>query len=148
MVKPSKLKRIARSAMGTHMSLYQADDHLLLVEGSYMEEYRRFYFRDIKAALMRPRPSHAVAGFLLVLAVLGLGLLFQAGDVNEMAWVSYLLGFAFFGRLLYVLFTGGYCEFYLNTAAQQTRIVGVGNVAKARKITALIAEQTHASTQG
>ncbi len=48
---------------------YLADDHLLLVHESIAaQEYRRFYFRDIQAIIVRTRPARRVLNVLLCVA--------------------------------------------------------------------------------
>lgn len=122
--------------------LYRGSDHLLLVEGTYMEEYRRFFFKDIQAAIWVPNRVHASALGFFGTALIAGGIAFRLSLLPEPAWYFIVPGLLVWLRLIYVLMRGGYCTFYLHTAAQYTRILGIGTVSKARKLVDLIETMT------
>lgn len=136
--KKTKLKRLARGARNfTRARLYRTDDHLLLVEGHYVEEYRRFFYRDLQAALWTIDRA-ALWGMGICFLVLSVGslLLFSGGDAWRLGMGTFLSipAVMILLRLVCVLACGGYCKFYLCTAAQQTLIPGVRTRRHARKI--------------
>lgn len=136
--KPDNLKRLARGARNFNRTrLYRAEDHLLLVEGHYVEEYRRFFHRDLQAALWTPdRLPAGLLGGLFALFTGGAVALFPGGEEWQIGIGVFLAipAVLILLRLLYVLACGGYCKFYLCTAAQQTLIPGVSTRRHARKI--------------
>ncbi len=135
-------KLVTGSGAGSRTYLYRGSDHLLLVEGSYLEEYRRFFYPDIQAALWVPNRLYPWAlGFLAAVLVAG-GIALYLVPFLVAAWLMFVPAALIFVRLAYVLARGGYCTFYLHTAAQYTRIRGISTVSKARKITGLIETMT------
>lgn len=136
-------RKVATGAsLGTRARLYRGSDHLLLVEGSVVEEYRRFFYQDIQAAIWMPNRVYAwaVGFFGTVMLLGGMGLLNSL--VPEPGWVLTGCGVAVWLRLITVLKGGGYCTFYLHTAAQYTKIPGIATVRKARKLVELIETMT------
>lgn len=99
-----------RSLRG-NSTLWISDDHLLLVKSTRVaEQYRRFYFRDIQAFLIRRKsfsPKRNVVDTFLWLLVL---LIYLAH-----APVTALFGAAV---LLYKRFSGPYCVCHIQTAIQ------------------------------
>jgi hypothetical protein len=118
--------------------LYRGSDHLLLVEGSVQEEYRRFFYQDIQAAIWVLNRLHAWAVGFFGTAFVGVGIAFRFSPIPQPAWFFIVPGLLVWLRLIYVLMRGGYCTFYLHTAAQYARIRGISTVSKARKIVDLI----------
>lgn len=140
-----KYKILARGSFGIrHCRLYRTDDHLLQVSGTYIEEYRKFYFREIKGALIqRHKVKNRVAAVTLGSLTLLSILLLNFSD--PVAW-----GFGVFCSaitlilLLYflpALLTGGFASLYLVTAVQHGRITAVSSFRKARKVVRFIESQ-------
>src|SRR5213082_404842 len=71
-------------------SLWLGKDHLLCIDTSgYTENYKRFYFRDIQALLIRKTGRRKWWG--LVFAVLAVAFLFPAGLSSEVV-IKYVFG--------------------------------------------------------
>ncbi len=100
-----------RRSLGRNSTLWISDDHLLLVKSTRVaEQYRRFYFRDIQAFLIRRKrfsPTRNVLDAFLWLGVLSIYL--------AHAPVTALFGAAV---LLYKRFSGPYCVCHIQTAVQ------------------------------
>ena len=119
-----------------YIRLYEGPDHLLQITTSgYHETYKRFYYRDIQAVVLRKTDRWWLWGLILgvpgVLAVL-IGLLLGGGG-------GILLGLV--GTILFFVaglgFAGGpSCEGFIRTAVQTERLLSVGRLRRARKILA------------
>ncbi|MCC5843347.1 MAG: hypothetical protein JJU05_03760 [Verrucomicrobia bacterium] len=139
----SAYRKIATgSGPGVRTYLYRGSDHLLLVEGSVQEKYRRFFYNDIQAAIFVPNRLHAWALGFFGAAFVAVGIAFHFSMIPEPTWYFVVPGLLVWLRLVYVLMRGGYCTFYLHTAAQYARIRGITTAGKARKIMDLIETMT------
>jgi hypothetical protein len=102
--------------------LWQGKDHLLLSESTgYAEDYKRFYFRDIQAVLMRPHNQRAVWnlvwGLLLAISLMPMATLGAKG--------AYFFWFctAFFTLCLVINnVLGPGCQCHLKTAIQTVEL--------------------------
>ena len=118
-------------------SLWLGKDHILSVEANgYTETYKRFYFRDIQALILRKTATWLVWGTVLgsiaalfaLIAVLG-------GDV-VVAWIFGILG-GFFGlALAFYLAAGPTCAAQLRTAVQTEEVPSLCRLRRARKVLA------------
>ncbi|QYY35096.1 hypothetical protein [Ruficoccus sp. ZRK36] len=145
MAKKKKYKRLGRgSTLIQAFYLYDAEDHLLMVNGSFTEEYRRFYYQDIQAALIKNQVGKMVFLILLLLALLGGTAisLSAGGDFVPFALVLGLPALIILAWGLPIMLTGGFCKFYLQSEVQNMEIPPVKSVKKARKIISLIRERT------
>lgn len=102
-------------------TLWQGPDHLLWVENSMMHEhYRRFYYKDIQALIVRRNRRQHLWSFVwgaLVLLFAGMALLIpDSNSVPEFFTVVWGV------CLLVNLFKGPCCEVYLQTAVQLERL--------------------------
>jgi hypothetical protein len=104
-------------------SLWLGEDHLLLVERlGYTETYKRFYFRDIQAVIIRKTNKAAVGNyvlgfFTLLFAVWALYVRNLPGQVA--LWIL----FGFFGIFtLLNLWRGPSCVTYIKTAVQTEQL--------------------------
>jgi len=100
-------------------SLWLGKDHLLCIDTTgYTENYKRFYFRDIQAFLIRKTDRYKWWG--IVTGVLAAGCLFPAALSGEIA-LQYILGIV--GGLFSLVFVinlalGPSCVCQLRTAVQ------------------------------
>jgi len=138
MAEYKKYKKIASGANTAGRSrLYLADDHLLHVEGSYVENYRRFYFRDIQAISAHKRQPIA---WLVVLAILLLITLIS-GSLSDPGWFFFSIPTVLV--LLYLLYRtvqGGFCHFRIVTEVQDVQLCSVKTMSKANKVAGIIEE--------
>lgn len=133
-----KYKRIARGSNSLERCyLYATEDHLLQVTGSYTEEYRRFYYKDIKGALIQEHTvkNRVCAGVLIALIALCV-LLFASGSEIALGFGAFfsVVTFVLLLLLLPTLVTGGFATLYLVTSVQQEKVSAVSGRRKARKV--------------
>jgi hypothetical protein len=136
---PPGSRRTFFAVSGTRSRLWLGEDHLLLVESTMTsEEYRRFYFRDIEAIVIR----RTIAG-LVWNWVLG-GLLVATVGPFLLAWNSdrttpgYLITAGvlalFWGVILLVhVLRGPSCQTHIRTAVQTELLATLARVPAARK---------------
>src|SRR5688572_16565337 len=97
MVSYKKLSRQRRNASG-YSRLWLADDHVLLVTTSgYSEEYRRFFFSDIQALIIRK--TRAGAGWnwgfgSMAVFFIALGFIFSEGLIICLVFAASFAGLA------------------------------------------------------
>lgn len=104
----------------SRVSLWLGKDHLLCVEtNGYSEDYKRFYFRDIQAIIIRENSARNVTSFIfgglaVVLAVIGSTLTYPvAGRVTLLSAAGVSLLVAVINFLL-----GPTCSCQIRTAVQ------------------------------
>jgi len=122
-----------RTPLGSD-SLWIGEDHLLLVElRGFTETYRRFYFRDVQAIILR-RTDRAgrVAVLLGVLGLVFLGFAADAGPVWNVVWGG-VSGLLFLGLAVNVAL-GPSCSCVLRTALQTVRLRPLGRLRRARRV--------------
>ena len=103
---PGKSRKLSGSS-----TLWVSEDHLLLVKSTrFAEDYRRFYFRDIQAFLIRQKRFSPARNIVDVFLWLGVVWIYLAH-----APVTALFGAAV---LLYKRFSGTYCVCHIQTAVQ------------------------------
>ncbi len=128
-----------RDASLIHRSeLWLGADHLLRVDmQGVTETYRRFYFGDIQAIIVRTTRQwigEVIATSVVPVPLLALALF----SVGELAWLWYVpFGLAVLG-LLVVLARGKSCECYLKTAVQMDRLSSLKRLRTARQFIALV----------
>lgn len=133
---------------GTHWSslaattAYVGEDHVLIVRRSlFAERYRRFYFRDIQAVIVRESPLAWILGALigLIVGVLvllhldggGMGVLLAAGGLTAM--------------LLLHLAGGRACQCHIQTEMNRQRIPTVGRTRVAERFLAVLRQHITAA---
>lgn len=133
--------RYAFGVTATRCRLWLGDDHLLAVDSTLInEEYRRFYFRDIEAVIIRRTARRQVVNW-----VLGVLLLLTASpfwfawrsDHSEGALVGIVLCALFW--LIFILVNtlqGPTCQTHIRTAAQIEELPSLKRVRVARKVLA------------
>lgn len=135
-------KKIASGAKSFSRSrLYQTSDHLLSVSGSYIEEYRRFYFQDIKAALVHEQRSKTamlgvITGLILIITIIGI--ISKEPDFQGVAFFTGILSVLLLAMLIPKLVEGGFAELYLITQIQSVQIEAITSLKKAEKVIELI----------
>jgi uncharacterized membrane protein required for colicin V production len=114
-------------------SLWLGKDHLLCIDtNGYTEHYKRFYFRDIQAVIIRKTivwhvwsaVLAAFAGLFALIAILG-------GD-SVMAWVFGCIAGLFVLALLINILRGPTCSFHMRTAVQVENFPSVHRLRVAR----------------
>ncbi len=133
-------------------------DHLLAVYSSgYSEDYKRFYFRDIQAVILRKTSTGKTTNFIFGgLAVLPLAaalthsLTDGFGDAISITW--WVIGGVVLLPLLSNILTGPTCKCYMKTAVQTEELPSLRRLRRARKVLArirpLIAEAQGELTPG
>ncbi len=122
----------SRGLMGS-ASLWLAADHVLLVQSrGYVETYRRFYFRDVQALLLRRTAAAwlwaAVAAVPLALMMLGAGL---AQGIDRTVWLACASPLALV--LLVHGLRGPSCVCHVRTAVEQTELPALRRLRPARR---------------
>ena len=116
-----------RRSLGGNSTLWISDDHLLLVKSTRVaEQYRRFYFRDIQAFLIRRKKFSLNRNILD--AILWLGIV---GIYLAHAPVTASLGAAV---LLYKRFSGPYSVCHIQTAVQTERLPSLYRLRAAQEV--------------
>ena len=126
------------SVVAIRSRLWLGKDHLLCIDSQgFSEDYKRFYFRDIQAIILR-RNAHGkmlnggVGALGLIAAALGL-VLFSAGSM-----IGAIVSASFAGFFLLVLLINvargptGVC--HLRTAVQIEELPSLNRVRRARKV--------------
>jgi len=115
-------------------SLWLGKDHLLCIDTTgYTENYKRFYFRDIQAFLIRKTDRYKWWG--IVTAVMAAGCLFSAALSGEIV-IKYILGImgvVFALVFLINLALGPSCVCQLRTAVQIEELPSLSSLRKWRK---------------
>ncbi len=133
-----RFKGFATAFGAPYSTLWLGKDHLLSIDSMrYVEEYKRFYFRDIQAVTIRTTRRRAVWNFVLALALLvwlaGLANLFL--DLDQAGRL--VMGFAFAILAVPLLMNnvlGPTCTVYVRTAVQTEELPSLGRVRRARKV--------------
>ena len=135
------LRRVAVAVSATRCRLWLAPDHLLAVDFTVAsEDYRRFYFRDIEAFVLRRTAVRQVWNWVfLVLALLTAGpfLIGWRGEGSGGLLIAALSIAAFW--LAFILINtlrGPTCETHIRTAVQFEQLPSLGRLPVARKVLA------------
>jgi hypothetical protein len=141
---PGRGMRRAIAIAATRCRLWLGPDHLLAVDATTAsEEYRRFYFRDIEAFVIRRTRGRAIANsILLFLALITVGPLLYFGRTEGSAgWLGAAMGFGALWTVLALINTlrGATCETKVRTAVQLEQLPSLGRLPIARKVLARLA---------
>jgi len=120
-------------------SLWLGPDHLLCIDSNgYTENYKRFYFRDIQAFIVRKTDAHKYTSLVLGLIGLFLGIIgaVTSDSVGRIV-LFYIAGFFWFCMFLNLLF-GPTTVCHLQTAVQIEHLPSIRRLRKARKVLNLI----------
>lgn len=149
------LRRAVFAISATRCRLWLAEDHLLAVDYTIAsEEYRRFYFRDIEAFIIRQTASRQIWNWILaVLLLLTAGPFFLGWrSTGSGGLLIAALSFAAFWLLCLVVNSarGATCQTHIRTAAQTEQLPSLGRLPVARRVLArlqpLIVEAQGAAT--
>src|SRR2546422_5012354 len=128
------------SAVRVISTVWLGKDHLLCIDstGGYAEDYKRFYFRDIEAIIVRKTDrwhfSSLILGTLfLVPALIGLG-------VSGIGWRIFWFVFAGTFFLLFApnWLRGPTCVCHLRTAVQTEELPSLRRLRTARKVIGIV----------
>jgi hypothetical protein len=114
-------------------SLWQGPDHLLHVEAGFMSErYKRFYFKDVQAVVLRRKSTHHIWSLIwgIGLVLFGLALVSRA--------IPFAAGIIFASMFILLLIVnlalGPSCEVRLQTAVQVQKLSALRRVPQAQKV--------------
>ena len=109
-------------------------DHLLhIATGIFVEEYKRFYFRDIQSLTIHQSRSGTVAN--IVLAVLGVGFGALSVAFNDLERI--IAGIITLSLVIILagnFIRGPACVCYIQTAVQKQKLRSISRIKKAQKI--------------
>ncbi len=137
------LRRAVFAISATRCRLWLAADHLLAVDYTIAsEEYRRFYFRDIEAFIVRRTAHRQVWNWILgTLLLLSAGPFFIAWrSEGSGGFLIAALSFAAFWSVFLLIntFRGPTCQTHIRTAVQLEQLPSLGRLGAARKVLALV----------
>jgi hypothetical protein len=124
--------------------LWLGDDHLLLVDYMWFsEDYKRFYFRDIQATMLRKTSTGktinivlAAVAVLPLAASLTLTITSGIGDGAAIFW--WIISVVLLGFMLANTLMGPTCACHLKTAVQTEELTSLGRLRLARKVLARV----------
>jgi hypothetical protein len=128
-VEGNRLVAVSRSLC----SLWLGGDHLLLVQRmGFTETYKRFYYRDIQALMIRKTAGGAIMSTVLgvITAVLFLCGTVSNGSGRIALWIIGII-FALFTAIS--LWNGSSCVVQIKTSVQMERLPSWGRMRTARK---------------
>ncbi|MDX2226706.1 MAG: hypothetical protein SFY92_06435 [Verrucomicrobiae bacterium] len=125
--------------VGVRSRLYQGPDHLLSLDTTmgFMESYKRFYYQDIQAFVIRQTHGWLIGA--CVFGILGaffamIILMFGSVEEPEIHFFLGVLAACMIGIALWNLATGPSCITYIKTAAQTESLPSLNRIRKARKV--------------
>lgn len=115
-------------------TLWMGKDHLLhIATGIFVEEYRRFYFRDIQSLIVHKSNSWLVWNFvLLFLAFVSAMIAVAFSDIARM--VAGMMAILLIMFVLISFIRGPGCVCYIQTAVQTQKLRSISRLNKAQKI--------------
>ncbi|MDB6112008.1 MAG: hypothetical protein JWR69_3758 [Pedosphaera sp.] len=126
----------AISVTTSRSRLWLGKDHLLCIDSAYYSEnYKRFYFRDIRAFVLRKTITGMVVNIVLgVMWALALGVVLAVGEYVFI--ISGILSAFFGGIMLLNTLTGPTCVCQVKTAVQTEELPSLNRIKRARKVLA------------
>lgn len=150
-----KLPGFALNLLGINRA-YDAGDHLLVVTSvTAFETYRRYYYREIKALVVRPTGTSTTWNIMLtlLLAVIGAGVaaLLYSRDAGETLAPAIVLGS--FGLLLALMLLwnvlrGKTCRVYVQTRAGTELLAAPARLPAVYRLHAIVAPKIAAAQAG
>jgi hypothetical protein len=121
--------------------LWLGPDHLLCAErAGFTEEYKRFYYSDIQAVIVRRTRKATTVNFVLTTLVLCFTVLtFVGGSV--WGWVWGIMDAVLLIPLVINIFKGPTCQTHLKTAVQLEEMPAWGRVRRAERCIARLRER-------
>ena len=134
-----------RRSLGGSSRLVSAADHLMLVTCEMAtEHYRRFYYRDIEAFIIRPTRERALYNIVLSLLISLLGLwtgMAVTGYEPEIAAIPIFIAIPIVIIMLVVTLGGTRCKVLIQTRVQTVEIPSLGRLRKLPKALEYIEER-------
>src|ERR1051326_3113083 len=121
--------------LSSYHRLWLGPDHVLSVRATgYSEEYKRFYFRDVQAIILRGSVAwkNWNLALLTVAGLLGFVSAMTSGGVGLAVWLG--LACLFVALLLINLARGPTCVCHILTAVQMERLPALGRIRVARRV--------------
>ena len=120
-------------------TVWMAHDHLLLISRTgFTETYKRFYFRDIQAVIIRKTTTAFVCNIILMILALAF-ILLAASLSDTTARIIWALIGAFFALLaLASIWRGPSCVTHIKTAVQTEHLAAWHRMRATRKGMAMI----------
>jgi len=137
----------------TRNSLWMGKDYLLhVINRGYTEDYRRFYYRDVQAILMRETKVglvlKIVLGFFAILNLFFLALGRFVWRWDPVAMIPLAISAGFWALCFLIeLAAGPTCVCHLRTAVQFEKLPSLFRVRKARKAISILRSRIE-NTQG
>jgi hypothetical protein len=131
----------------TRDTLWLGKDHLLqVINRGYTEEYRRFYYRDIQAIILRQtstgRVLNLIFGSIAAFSVLLLTFGWLIWKWETVALLPLGIATSFWVLLFLILLAAGpTCVCHVRTAVQFEKLPSLFRLKKARKAIALLRER-------
>jgi hypothetical protein len=139
-----RLPGAVHTGIAIRSRLWAGRDHLLAVYSSgYSENYKRFYFRDIQAVILRKtRTARTINEILTPLAciilALALSLSIAGGFDDGFAIFWWILGAVLLAFLVPNILMGPTCVCHLKTAVQTEELTSLRRLRRARKVLARV----------
>jgi hypothetical protein len=129
-------KQGAISVTTSRSRLWLGKDHLLCIDSAYYSEnYKRFYFRDIQAFIVRKTKSGMIVNIVLaVIIALFLTIGLMVGGAGLVGWG--IVGGIFLVILILNALAGPTCVCQVKTAVQTEELPSLGRLRRARKVLA------------
>jgi hypothetical protein len=125
----------------TRCTLWQASDHFLFVESQRcIESYRRFYFTDLQAVIVRRTARGGLINIIGFLAVGLFALIAVASGIQEAGWLVFWTFMAAIpvGIMITNVIKGPTCICFFKTAVQTEEIPSLKRQKRVDKIIAII----------
>ncbi len=129
---PGKKRRL-----GGIESLYEGPDHLLQIKSTGVSEnYRRFFYRDIKYLHIAKTRVALIENLIItgLITLFGLWGYFILEDIEPLAVFFWIISGVSFLCLLYSILSGGSCQCWIETDVQRERLFSVNRIRPAKKI--------------
>ena len=130
--------RYKRLCSGWHLfyryTLWSGQDHLLhIATGIFVEEYKRFYFRDIQSLIVHKSKSLIVSSIVLaILAAVAASLTLALGDTERI--VAGIIAIILVMILVVNTIRGPGCVCYIQTAVQEQKLRSISRINNAQKM--------------
>jgi|SRR5438093_3742162 len=125
------------ASIAHHHRLWLGPDHLLSVRATgFSEEYKRFYFRDIQAFVIRKTSRRGILTALFALVAMAFAL--SALLISDPYWRGFWAVLAGFGLLLSAVnwLAGPTCVCHVRTAVQTEQLPTLRRLRTARRVLA------------
>jgi|GEM_PF-2145378 len=137
--KQTQYKKLSRRSLMSVQTAHLGEDHVLVVDGYYVETYKRLYYNDIEAILVCPTSTGKVMAILLtILSVCMITPVLLGGRGFLPLAVFGVIAAVYAGYLFY---GQGSVLFGVKTAVQTVVLDGVKSRRKANKVEALLSAQ-------